>query len=160
MCIRDSTYIYKQSQVAVKYLRDLMGKRAFSNPKDYEVIARIIRYCTSPGDVVLDSFAGSGTTAHAILALNKEDGGDRRFVLIECEDYVDELTAERVRRVIKGVPKAKNETLRTGLGGTFSSVSYTHLDVYKRQEFERAVLDIEKCTLTANREGDFDEDCL
>jgi len=114
------TYIYKQSQVAVKYLRDLMGKRAFSNPKDYEVIARIIRYCTSPGDVVLDSFAGSGTTAHAILALNKEDGGDRRFVLIECEDYVDELTAERVRRVIKGVPKAKNETLRTGLGGTFS----------------------------------------
>ena len=55
-----------------------------------------------------------------MLALNKEDGGDRRFILIECEDYVDSITAERVRRVIKGVPSAKNESLKAGLGGGFS----------------------------------------
>jgi len=70
--------------------------------------------------VVLDSFAGTGTTAHAVLQLNKEDGGNRRFILVECEDYADSITAERVRRVIKGVPTAKDEALRDGLGGTFS----------------------------------------
>jgi len=51
--------------------------------------------------LVLDSFAGSGTTAHAVLALNKEDGGNRKFILVECEDYADSITAERLRRVIK-----------------------------------------------------------
>ena len=70
--------------------------------------------------VVLDSFAGSGTTAHTTLSINKEDGGNRKFILVECEDYADKITAERVRRVIKGVPSAKDENLKKGLGGTFS----------------------------------------
>ena len=68
----------------------------------------------------LDSFAGSGTTAHATLALNKQDGGNRSFILVECEDYADTITAERVRRVINGVPEAKGEALREGLGGSFT----------------------------------------
>jgi len=66
-----------------------------------------------------------------VLALNREDGGNRRFVLIECEDYVDSVTAERVRRVIKGVPSAKDEALKAGLGGTFS---YFKLGRPMRQE--------------------------
>ena len=49
-----------------------------------------------------DSFGGSGTTAHAVLALNAKDGGTRRFILCEMEAYADTLTAERVRRVIRG----------------------------------------------------------
>ena len=68
----------------------------------------------------MDSFAGSGTTAQAVLALNKEDGGNRKFILVECEDYADTITAERVRRVINGVPKAKDENLKSGLGGSFT----------------------------------------
>ena len=68
----------------------------------------------------MNSFAGSGTTAHATLALNKEDGGNRKFILIECEDYADKITAERVRRVIKGVRKARDEYLKEGLGGSFT----------------------------------------
>ena len=114
--------IYKQSQVAVKYLRSLMGEIAFKNPKDHEVLMRLIRYCTSAktNDVILDSFAGSGTTAQAVLELNKEDGGNRKFILVEMEDYADSLTAERVRRVIRGVPEARNEKLKEGLGGSFS----------------------------------------
>jgi len=68
----------------------------------------------------LDSFAGSGTTAHAVLALNKEDGGNRKFILVEMEDYADKITAERVRRVIKGVRGARDENLKDGLGGSFS----------------------------------------
>ena len=114
--------IYKQSQVTIKYFRQLMGSLKFENPKDHEILARIIRYVTG-GDkeaVILDSFAGSGTTAHAVLALNAQDRGNRRFILIECEDYASTKTAERVRRVIHGVAKAKDETLQTGLGGTYS----------------------------------------
>ncbi len=112
--------IYKQSQVAVKYLRKLLGKKAFDNPKDHEVLARLIRYCTSSDDIILDSFGGSGTTAHAVLALNNEDGGNRKFILVEMEDYAESLTAERVRRVIQGVPNAKDKSLKERLGGTFS----------------------------------------
>jgi adenine-specific DNA-methyltransferase len=61
-----------------------------------------------------------------VLALNKADGGSRQFVLIESQDYADTLTAERTRRVIKGVPKSRDETLRKGLGGTFSFVELGH----------------------------------
>ena len=92
----------------------------FNTVKPTSLIKRILQIATDKDSIVLDSFAGSGTTAHAVLALNKEDGGTRRFVLIECEDYVDALTAERVRRVATGIPSAKDEALKAGLGGTFS----------------------------------------
>lgn len=101
-------------------LRNIMGSNTFSYPKPSLLIKELISLCTQTGDIVLDSFAGSGTTAHAVLALNKEDGGNRKFILIECEDYADTITAERVRRVIKGVPEATNKLLRDGLGGTFT----------------------------------------
>ena len=96
------------------------SKRAFEFPKPSQLIREIISFAADKDSIVLDSFAGSGTTAHAVLALNQEDGGNRRFVLIECEDYADSITAERVRRVIKGVPSAKDATLKAGLGGSFS----------------------------------------
>ena len=92
----------------------------FNTVKPTSLIRRILQIATDKNSIVLDSFAGSGTTAHAVLALNKEDRGKRRFVLIECEDYVDSITAERVRRVVKGVPSAKDESLKAGLGSAFS----------------------------------------
>ena len=92
----------------------------FDNPKPARLIKSIVRIFSSDNDIVLDSFAGSGTTAHAVLALNKEDGGNRKFTLVECEDYADTITAERVRRVINGVPDARDESLREGLGGSFT----------------------------------------
>lgn len=93
---------------------------AFDNPKNVEVIKRVIELTTEPSDIVLDSFAGSGTTAHAVQLLNSEDGGERHFVLVECEEYADKITAERVRRVIKGVTKRKAQSPQAGLGGSFS----------------------------------------
>ncbi|MCY3894287.1 MAG: site-specific DNA-methyltransferase [Acidimicrobiaceae bacterium] len=99
--------------------------------KPFELIERILQIATGPDSIVLDSFAGSGTTAHAVLAQNREDGGNRRFILIECEDYADNLTAERVRRVVNGVPDAREEVLKDGLGGTFS---YFELGRPMRQE--------------------------
>ena len=94
--------------------------RAFDYPKPSQLIREIITFATNKDSIVLDSFAGAGTTGHAVLALNKEDGGNRKFILVECEDYADKITAERVRRVIKGVPKAKDENLKSGLGGSFT----------------------------------------
>ena len=93
---------------------------AFENPKPMGLISELVRLGSQPDSIVLDSFAGSGTTAHAVLALNKEDGGNRKFVLVECEDYADTITAERVRRVINGVPGSRDESLREGLGGAFT----------------------------------------
>ena len=92
----------------------------FDSPKRVDLIKRLVLMATENNSVVLDSFAGSGTTAHAVLAQNKEDGGNRRFILVECEDYVDSLTAKRVRRISKGIPSAKDKALKTGLGGAFS----------------------------------------
>ena len=102
-----------------KELERVLGRATFDNPKPSRLLKRIIRLCSEDSDIVFDSFAGSGTTAHAVLALNKEDGGNRRFILVECEDYADSVTAERVRRVIEGVPGARDATLREGLGGSF-----------------------------------------
>lgn len=68
--------------------------------------------------IVLDSFAGSGTTTHAVLNMNKADGGHRKFILVEMMDYADSITAERVKRVIKGYGEGKNAV--EGTGGNFS----------------------------------------
>lgn len=94
--------------------------KTFDNPKPTQLITQLLSYCTKKDDIILDSFAGSGTTAQAVLELNHADGGNRKFVLVEMEDYADSTTAERVRRVVKGIPKAKNTLLKNGLGGTFS----------------------------------------
>ena len=78
------------------------GAKPFETPKPTQLVGRILELATEPNAIVLDSFAGSGTTAHAVLAQNAKDGGSRRFILVEGEDYADTLTAERVRRVING----------------------------------------------------------
>lgn len=92
----------------------------FETPKPVRLIKMILKISTDKDSIILDSFAGSATTAHAVLDLNKCNGGNRKFIMVECEDIADKTTAERVRRVIKGVKNAKNEKLKEGLGGTFS----------------------------------------
>ena len=103
----------------------------FNTVKPTRLVKRILQVASDKDAIILDSFAGSGTTAHACLALNKDDGGNRRFVLVECEDYADTITAERVRRTIAGVPSSKDKHLKEGLGGTFS---YFKLGKPMRQE--------------------------
>ena len=90
----------------------------FTTPKPSKLIERILQIATDKDSIVLDSFAGSGTTAHAVLNMNKADGGNRRFILVEMEDYADSITAERVRRVISGYGSGKNAV--EGTGGSFS----------------------------------------
>ncbi|MGE0714314.1 MAG: site-specific DNA-methyltransferase [Alphaproteobacteria bacterium] len=71
-------------------------------PKPVDLIRRVAEISTSKSGVIMDSFSGTGTTAHSVLEENRRDGGNRRFILVEMEDYADRLTAERVRRVING----------------------------------------------------------
>ena len=128
-----SSVIELDTRLGSYVLRDIFSQhqRIFDYPKPSQLVRDVVAFATDSDSIVLDSFAGSGTTAHAVLGLNREDGGNRRFVLIECENYVDSITAERVRRVIKGVPSAKDEVLKAGLGGTFS---YFKLGRPMRQE--------------------------
>ncbi len=109
------------NQEAVREVKAILANREeqFTTPKPSRLLMQILRL-SDKNAIILDSFAGSGTTAHAVLALNKEDGGNRKFILIECEDYADCVTAERVRRVINGVPNANTDSLREGLGGSFT----------------------------------------
>jgi adenine-specific DNA-methyltransferase len=96
------------------------SKQAFKNPKTYTLIEWLLSFTAGPNAIILDSFAGSGTTAHAVMKMNQRDGGNRRFILVECESYADALTAERVRRLILGVPAAKDDEYKTGISGTFT----------------------------------------
>ncbi|MGV3660822.1 MAG: site-specific DNA-methyltransferase [Prosthecobacter sp.] len=83
-------------------LKEIFGSAVFDNPKPVGLIQKALSLVPKANALVLDSFAGSGTTAHAVLAANAKDGGNRRFILVETESYADTLTAERVRRVIQG----------------------------------------------------------
>ena len=91
-----------------------LSQELFITPKPASLIERILQLATRPDSIVLDSFAGSGTTAHAVLKLNQQDGGTRQCVLIEMEDYAETITAERVRRVMRGYAG------QPGTGGAFA----------------------------------------
>ena len=94
------------------------NKSDFPNPKPVGTINRIITMMNDKNAIILDSFAGSGTTAHAVLKKNQNDGGNRRFILVEMLEYTESITAERVKRVIRG--NADRDTSFEGLGGSFS----------------------------------------
>ena len=94
------------------------GKATFDTPKPPRLIERILQIAGENNTLILDSFAGSGTTAHAVLNMNKADGGHRKFILVEMMDYADSITAERVKRVIRGYGEGKNAV--EGTGGNFS----------------------------------------
>ena len=89
----------------------------FDYPKPVRLIQRIVQIATSSDSIILDSFAGSGTTAHAVLNMNKADGGKRKFILVEMMDYADSITAERVKRVIGGYGEGKRAV--EGTDGSF-----------------------------------------
>ncbi len=103
-------------------LKNIFGGDAiFSTPKPTRLLERVLQIATNPGDLVLDSFAGSGTTGHAVLKLNRAvpNQKPRRFILVEMESKIArEVTAERVRRVAEGYKNPKEEKIE-GLGGGF-----------------------------------------
>ena len=103
----------QEAKREIKTILDV-DNQTFSTPKPLRLMERVIQISTDKNSIILDSFAGSGTTAHAVLNLNKQDAGNRKFILIEMEDYAENITAERVKRVIKGYGNVE------GTGGDFS----------------------------------------
>ena len=106
------------SSTAKDEIESILGNRdLFDTPKPTKLIMELVRCAAEKNSIVLDSFAGSGTTAHAVLCLNNQDGGNRKFILCEMCDYAESITAERVRRVMSGYGEGKNAV--EGTGGSF-----------------------------------------
>jgi adenine-specific DNA-methyltransferase len=100
-------------------VKDVFGSAVFDTPKPTSLLRRILRLATDKDSLVLDSFAGSGTTAHAVLKQNAEDGGNRRFILVEMDENIaHNVTRERAKRVAEGYTNAKGQAV-PGLGGGF-----------------------------------------
>lgn len=95
------------------------GKAVFENPKPVDLIKHLLLLAGGNDGVVLDPFAGSGTTGQAVLELNNSDSGTRRFLLVEEQDFADSITAERVRRVINVLPNPR-------MSNSFSFVEIGH----------------------------------
>ena len=103
---------------AKAFLRDVFNTAdLFDTPKPVELLVRLLEMTGQSNAIVLDSFAGSGTTAHAVLKLNSQDGGNRRFILCEMMDYAETTTAERIRRVINWY--GEGDKAVEGTGGSF-----------------------------------------
>jgi adenine-specific DNA-methyltransferase len=108
-------------------------KRPFDFPKPTELIEELLSFTTAGDDLVLDSFGGSGTTGNAVLKLNKADGGNRKFVLVEMKPAIaSKITAERLRRVIEGYRTSKNEQ-EIGLGGGFQYCKLSEKPLFDAQ---------------------------
>lgn len=119
-----------KSPEITKWLGEVVGKEAedlsrhdkwlcMMYPKPTRLIERILQITSDKDSIILDSFAGSGTTAHAVLKQNAEDGGNRKFILVEMEEKIAQtITSERVRRVAGGYTNSKGEKVE-GLGSGF-----------------------------------------
>lgn len=124
--VPQTLWFYKEvghTQEAKKELLELVdfasSEDVFITPKPTRLIQRILQIATDKDSLVLDSFAGSGTTGHAVLKQNAEDGGNRLFILVEMDaDIAQNVTAERVKRVARGYTNAKGQEV-AGLGGGF-----------------------------------------
>ena len=104
------SYLYKQSQVSVKYLRKLMGAKVFSNPKDHEEIAKLIEYMTplNREAIIMDFFAGSGTTAEAVLHANATYGSNHKFIVVQLPESLEEAMLATTGTARKTVQAAIN----------------------------------------------------
>jgi len=111
------------NQEGGKLLQKIFGTKMFSYPKPVSLVKSLVRSATRGDDIVMDSFAGSGTTGHAVLRMNKEDSGNRRFILVEMDENISKnITAERLKRVSRGYEwkdQKGNKKKEEGLGGGF-----------------------------------------
>ena len=123
---------------ATSEMKKVMGGDYFDSPKPAELVMRFATLCTRDDDIVLDFFAGSGTTAHAVMKLNAEDGGKRRFIAVQMAEQTPEksearkagyktvadIAKERIRRAGKKIAEAKN-------GDMFAKETDTGFKVFK-----------------------------
>jgi adenine-specific DNA-methyltransferase len=112
-----------------KLLQDIMGEKTFNNPKPVGLIVRICQLATRRDDIVLDFFAGSGTTAHAVINLNREDSGRRKYILVEVGDYFETVLLPRIKKVVYS-DNWKGGKPQEGKG-TSHFIKYLYLEQYE-----------------------------
>jgi adenine-specific DNA-methyltransferase len=119
--------IYKDGRAATKRLREILGPNPFDNPKDETVLSRLLKFSTKRNSKILDFFAGSGTTLHATMQLNAEDGGSRQCILVTNNEnnIAEEVCYERNKRVIEGYTKPNGEWV--------PGLKNNHLHYYKAE---------------------------
>lgn len=131
------------TRTATAVLKGIFGGVApFETPKPIELIEQIISISTDEDDYILDSFAGSGSTAHAVLSYNAKHNSRRKFILVEMMDYAEELTAERIKRCIDGYQSGKSVV--DGLSGNFSYYEIGELLLKENGELNE---DIDECDI-------------
>ena len=112
---------YHAYHFGTKYLENILGRKDFSFPKSIYAVMDTLKLSTIDNDLVLDYFAGSGTTAHAVINLNREDGGRRKYILVEQGEYFDTVLKPRVQKVVyaenwkDGKPQADKESSLHGV---------------------------------------------
>lgn len=124
--------LYQDSRAAMKRLREIMQATVFENPKDEFIIGELVQFAAPTSALILDFFAGSGTTLHATMALNAEDGGTRRCILVTNNEnnICEEVTYERNKRVIQGYTKQNGESVP---GLTNNNLRYYKTDFIDRE---------------------------
>jgi adenine-specific DNA-methyltransferase len=137
---------YSYAQIVTQEFIRLMDKKVFDNPKGWKDILRIVSYLSNPNDTILDFFAGSATTAHAVMQLNAEDGGNRKFIMVQLPEKCDEkseafkagystiaeISKERIRRAGKKIKTELEEKQKAKKGDLFESsdsASVADLDI-------------------------------
>lgn len=122
--------LYKDGRAATKRLRHILGMSDFGYPKDETVIAETISSWTGNADLFMDYFAGSGTTAHAVINLNREDGGNRKYILVEMGDHFDDVLMPRIKKVVYS-PDWKDGKPVTADKGISHCFKYMSLESYE-----------------------------
>ena len=139
-------------------LEQILGEKKFNNPKPVSLLKKILSFSTSHDSIILDFFAGSGTTGHAVLELNKEDGGRRKFIL--CTNNENEICTEvcypRIKSIIKGhTTKTKNKKVK-GLGGNLKYFKTDFVDGEPTDKNKKKL--VEQCTeMLCLKDDCFDE---
>lgn len=139
------TVFYKDRRASSKRLRDLMGNDVFSFPKDETIIREKLKSFSTPSSIILDFFAGSGTTMHATMQLNEEDGGHRQCILAQQNEnnICEAVTYERNKRVMQGYTNAKGEAI-AGLGNSMKYYRTAFVGEHKITD----ITDADKVALT------------
>ncbi len=126
---------YHAIHYGTKIIETILGGKKFDFPKSLYLLIDTLKLTSNKNSIVLDFFAGSGTTGHAVLELNRQDGGNRKFILCTNNEnkIAEEVTYERLKRVIKGYKNKKDEKIE-GLGG---NLSYYKTDLVNIEKLQR-----------------------
>lgn len=136
------TLIYEDNRGTTKALSDIFnGKKVFDNPKPYTVLSRVIDFASNKSSTILDFFAGSGTTLHATMQLNAEDGGNRQCILVTNNEnkICEEVTYQRNKRVINGYTTPKGEEVP---GLTRNTLRYYKTELMSREHSPRLMREL------------------